>query len=559
MVCYCEHCIDYREQAAIDVENLAERSCYFCGSPETIPHFRRNDGTEGYLCNNCLNGPPQYNYCMECNDPYHNYWMTERWAMCLPCIWRTREVEVDEEAVTEQGTPRWLTQVTGEAGTTLREAVSEEFYEEIKQIAICYICRLGGTQLDDECAFVRCASHPNVRCANFLLCSTCINARSTSCDCCGLEQTLASRVTVRTDVGAPEEIMNLCTVCHSRFNNWNIFNRGGRTSCRICRNNPVATENATVDNWRDIERETPEQQRAGFTGYTDNNAELRTINATTGDPVGDGRRCELCIGLHPYNYKPTEFNIQHRADEKVSIATPLIGFELELECQSKSFNRSDAVAKTKEMLKDFTYQVFDGSLDRNTGFEVVSHPFTYRWWRKTGYSMFSDYLNYIKDNGVRSWNTEGRCAIHVHLSKKAFTERQLLVLLEMVYDYAGLALKVAQRGRNSKGIKEYARLDDGDSYDLPRKAREFRNVADPRHYHAVNLGTERDAPTVEIRIYRGTTKPQSFSKNIEHAHSLWRFTQECGRAGEANYLDWLQKTGDDYPYLRAFLESRGIL
>jgi hypothetical protein len=132
-------------------------------------------------------------------------------------------------------------------------------------------------------------------------------------------------------------------------------------------------------------------------------------------------------------------------------------------------------------------------------------------------------LEYLRDNEqARSWDAES-CGIHIHASRAGFksgahTHRWLT----LIYKNAPEMMKFA--GRKS----DYAKFNDVwqyDEYDRPYFS--VKHKLDRRshteRYSAVNTQNEH---TLELRFFRGTTKPSGVLSAIELAHASIEYTRD---------------------------------
>lgn len=191
------------------------------------------------------------------------------------------------------------------------------------------------------------------------------------------------------------------------------------------------------------------------------------------------------------------------------------GFELEIE----SYNGNDLNDTAKyitDKLDGLIYCKNDGSL--NNGFEIVSHPFTFDFLKNN--LLKKNKLNPIFDlriQGFRSYNTS-TCGIHVHLSRKAFTDLHLYKFMKFFYENPRFIWKFSQR--KLENLNRWSTLT-GDKQPIIQKVKEKYN---PSRYVAVNMNNNH---TVEIRIFRGTLKKEGFLRNIEFCHAIFEYTKDA--------------------------------
>ncbi len=228
---------------------------------------------------------------------------------------------------------------------------------------------------------------------------------------------------------------------------------------------------------------------------------------------GGGGRSNL---IHQYSYKPSP---KFFGNDKHNL---YFGLELEMEIRSGNLRESAQYIQSK--VGDSIYLKDDSSIARGgyTGFELVSHPLSFGHWISQMSNLWEG-LEYLRDNEqARSWDAES-CGIHIHTSRAGFksgahTHRWLT----LIYKNAPEMMKFA--GRKS----DYAKFNDVwqyDEYDRPYFS--VKHKLDGRshteRYSAVNTQNEH---TLELRFFRGTTKPSGVLSAIELAHASIEYTRD---------------------------------
>ena len=241
---------------------------------------------------------------------------------------------------------------------------------------------------------------------------------------------------------------------------------------------------------------------------------------------GSGGRSNL---VHQYSYKPSPAFF---GDDKHNL---YFGLELEMEIRSGNLRESAQYIQSK--VGDSIYLKDDSSIGRGgyTGFELVSHPLSFGHWTSQMSNLWQG-LEYLRDNEqARSWDAES-CGIHIHTSRAGFksgahTHRWLT----LIYKNAPEMMKFA--GRKS----DYAKFNDVwqyDEYDRPYFS--VKHKLDGRshteRYSAVNTQNEH---TLELRFFRGTTKPSGVLSAIELAHASIEYTRDMTLADvKLGMLKW---------------------
>lgn len=235
------------------------------------------------------------------------------------------------------------------------------------------------------------------------------------------------------------------------------------------------------------------------------------------------------------------------ADPKAPIVpTPplLFGLELEVEIADATRPRSTLLSISNE---DVVFKR-DGSL-RN-GVEIVSSPFSWRWWRETGEARWLERIAALRAAGFRSF-TPNTCGLHIHVSRKQFSSLALFRIMSLVYDNADRFIWLSQRNRF-----DYCHFDDSDANSKRQRIAKARNPNSGwNRYVAVNIPSTH--PTVEFRLWRGTLNPSSFLKSVEATHAIVTFATTHGMHEMTwnNFVRYAYVNQMEYPSLAAFLDQ----
>ena len=232
--------------------------------------------------------------------------------------------------------------------------------------------------------------------------------------------------------------------------------------------------------------------------------------------------------IHQYSYKPSP---RFFGNDKHNL---YFGLELEMEIRSGNLRESAQYIQSK--VGDSIYLKDDSSIGRGgyAGFELVSHPLSFGHWISQMSNLWEG-LDYLRDNEqARSWDADN-CGIHIHTSRAGFksgahTHRWLT----LIYKNAPEMMKFA--GRKS----DYAKFNDVwqyDEYDRPYFSVKHKlNGSHTERYSAVNTQNEH---TLELRFFRGTTKPSGVLSAIELAHASIEYTRDMTLADvKLGMLKW---------------------
>lgn len=269
-------------------------------------------------------------------------------------------------------------------------------------------------------------------------------------------------------------------------------------------------------------------------------------NTCHNDDYGDDGYCESCSRddengpIHEYGYQPTA--VYHGDDGKpcsrLDYGGLFFGVELEVEVSSR-YDRTEKAEEAKDLLGDWCYLKHDGSLD--DGFEIVSHPGTFRHHQTAWNAFFAD-----RPKGLKSFDTT-TCGLHIHVSRRPLTSLQIskIVCFACSEANAEFVKRVAGRGPNSFCKVQKKKLgtahQDG-SYD---------------RYQAVNVSPSK---TIEFRLFKGTLKRESFLRAIEFAHALVTYTAPAGRSMRESldhkaFIRFVSENRKTYPNLHALCQA----
>ena len=253
--------------------------------------------------------------------------------------------------------------------------------------------------------------------------------------------------------------------------------------------------------------------------------------------------------IQNYGYKP-----QPKFRKEVGDDTLHFGMELEVEMGSNGINKEEMAKKLLRVMKSFGYFKPDGSL--NNGFEIVTHPFTWRWFKKNR-KIFEGMSKLLIENGYRSYEP-ATCGIHIHLSKVSFLHKMhLFKFLKFFYDNHEFLKIISQRdSRSTSGSCQWGRrAENNDQKILVKKAKDKYWGG---RYTAVNLENEH---TAEIRIFRGTLKVESIFKNIEFSKGVFEFSNSVGvkDIGVKRFKEYVGKRRKSYGNLWSFMEEKGLV
>jgi len=272
--------------------------------------------------------------------------------------------------------------------------------------------------------------------------------------------------------------------------------------------------------------------------------------------------CEECNSsrvIHDYSYRPDP--IFHSTDKNERLF-----FGIEIEMETRNLQDASEYAHQLEEL-ELAYLKYDGSL--SCGFELVTHPMSHDFIKNEAHDLFR-VLTGLRDNyKVASWGTS-TCGVHIHISRTGFNGGpHMHRFLNLVYSnqafYEALAGRSSTRWAKFDDVEvmNYQRDENGrrvvDAQGFPTytKHRSFRNKLEQnRHsdrYSAVNT---QNAHTLELRIFKGTTKPDTIKSHIDLAHASVEYTRtlsvqqvRSGALSADSFMTYIESHADLYPEL----------
>lgn len=220
-----------------------------------------------------------------------------------------------------------------------------------------------------------------------------------------------------------------------------------------------------------------------------------------------------------------------------------IGTELEVESKIRELRDSNG-SKILNACGSDLILMEDGSISRDRGFEIITAPCSFEYQKLLWKKIFD-----LDFQGLRSWDTNDRCGMHVHVSRKFFnggnTGLHLGKLLVLINLPENREFIVALAGRDSSRWSEFKRkkITDGNKYNSNR-------------YEAINTT---NTHTIEFRIFRGTLNKLHFFANLEFVHAVCLYTRDCSMQSLCyeKFLSWIKKQPKKYKNLIEFITSKG--
>jgi hypothetical protein len=175
-------------------------------------------------------------------------------------------------------------------------------------------------------------------------------------------------------------------------------------------------------------------------------------------------------------------------------------------------------------MEELMYFKSDSSIDN--GFEIISHPSTYSYYKSKDFSKF---FSKAKQLGMFDDDT---CGLHVHVSKDALTRKQWWGLMSFVTRFESKYKKLSRRDwswAENTGNTNYCDFKanrDADYISAKRFGKDILRhypTENYERYAAINL---KNSKTVEFRLFRSTTNLDEFYGTLGLVEATVLFAKE---------------------------------
>ena len=203
---------------------------------------------------------------------------------------------------------------------------------------------------------------------------------------------------------------------------------------------------------------------------------------------------------------------------------------------------------------DVLYIKSDGSLD--SGMELVSHPCSLKYHRQK--FPWEEIMHKAIRLGYRSHNTS-TCGLHVHIGRKQlgeYIEEQEDVISRILFFFESHWNELFKFSRRSEYSIDRWAARQGYS-DRPKDILEKAKTSSKGRYSCVNVT---NYSTVEIRMFRGTLKYNTFIATLELVDSICenavKLTDE--EMHKQSWNDFVMSLDPDYEELVQYLKERRL-
>lgn len=382
----------------------------------------------------------------------------------------------------------------------------------------------------------------------YLVCSSCLTENFTTCADCGAF--IAKDEAKKTHYGT-----YICSKCTRNY-----------SACCVC-GELLKSEDVkrSADNYTYCDNcFTTSTRVCGDCGQTYSRNMYGTTSVRNGEEVWYCDECkEKNVDIHNYGYKPT--GSFRTTDKDVNDVKEFFGAEIEIgNCsEPKRYARTFLDMVNGDNKERNVYLKSDCSIVGG-GFECVTKPMTRNYIYDEFIPKLRTGLSYLDENDFKGHDMGG---IHIHVSKDAFTDRQMARIIPLVFtsneDELNLWLTLTQRKRENLlhwGAIQENNVNGGDKARLSASIltgnTNWKNgVMTTRG--AINIRSE--ASTVEFRLFNSSTRVDRILERYEVIFSLMDFADTDIEVSHVNYIKFIGNNKKKYQYLYDYLVEKEVI
>lgn len=189
----------------------------------------------------------------------------------------------------------------------------------------------------------------------------------------------------------------------------------------------------------------------------------------------------------------------------------LFGIELEVENKKQLITNNEVVEKICDIDKEEVF-VFENDSSLNSGFEIISNPCSLNYWYSKENEL-KEIFEKLSNSGFSSHDTT-TCGLHIHFSRD-YVDSEIIGRILYLFEKFKNNLVMFSR-RKIDSLNRWASFMNVDFKELSLDYVKS-NQDDCNRYKAVNLTNNK---TIEIRIFKGTLKFESFMACIELVNNI---------------------------------------
>ena len=255
--------------------------------------------------------------------------------------------------------------------------------------------------------------------------------------------------------------------------------------------------------------------------------------------------CVECAGMN-YSIQNYTFKVEDALGfaSKTALESnvPYLGIEIEYQVDNRKAGRFYVGNKMSghALMKD------DGSI--RDGFEIVSRPAMYHQHLK----VYESFLDDLPDN----IHPHTSCGMHVHISRKAFTQMGAGKLTEFINRHDNKDFITLVAGRGSTNYQKA-----NNDYKITKSYNVYKGGHADR-YNFVNLN---NAATIELRIFSSPRNTKEFKIKMQFVNAMIGYCKPAVLSGTLreqthykSFVSWLDKSKKEFKELHTHIKESSL-
>lgn len=224
-----------------------------------------------------------------------------------------------------------------------------------------------------------------------------------------------------------------------------------------------------------------------------------------------------------------------------------VGYELETSPSKDDCDRGQFALEALDEIDGYMFMEDDCSLSGHgqEGIEFISNPCSLEYHLSMMPSLKRLFRAGLR-NGFTSHNN-GRCGLHMHIDRKYFGRKQDIAIAKLIFLFRKHWVEMLKFSRRREFHVEQWAGEYKHTYSSAYIAKHQHNFS---RYYFLNLTNDN---TIEIRLWRGTFRPESFEATLRFTYRLAELARDTGIA-ELAKMSWEEILGDN-EVIRAYWET----